>query len=254
MTGFLETYPPFVILSVVAIFVAGGITKGALGFGLPLITMSVLPMIIPAEAALAVNALTTPFNNYAQLKYARRAGEALSRFKWVVAATAAGVVVGAFIVSYVAENALLITLGAVVAVFAMLSVALPQVAISPARETPYGLLTGFAGGISGALTTANGPIYIMYLVGLKLERELFVSALGVFFIVTGLLICVSYYLLGMMNVAVVLLSVFTIIAANIGMRIGFALAGRIPAERFRVIVLLALAVLGVNLIFQGLAI
>jgi uncharacterized membrane protein YfcA len=42
-------------------------------------------------------------------------------------------------------------------------------------------------------------------------------------------------------------------AANIGMRAGFWLAGKVSAEKFRIVVLIVLAALGLNLVAQGLA-
>ncbi|MEM6354473.1 MAG: TSUP family transporter, partial [Pseudomonadota bacterium] len=45
------------LLLIAVIFLAGGMVKGALGFGLPLVTIAVLPFFLAVEAALAVNSI-----------------------------------------------------------------------------------------------------------------------------------------------------------------------------------------------------
>ncbi len=246
-------YSPIILLAVAAIFLAGGVVKGALGFGLPLVTMSLLPLVIPVEVALAINALATPFNNIEQLRRAAPWRPVLKRFWPVVATTAAGILIGAVFVTSLDERVLILTLGFAVLSFIALNVLKPAIAIRADRETPYGLLTGFAGGIVGALTTANGPVYIMYLVGLKVDRPVFVASLGLFFVVTGVVLSASFLALGLITVPIAFLALLCIPAANLGMRAGFWLADRVSAEKFRIVVLIVLAALGLNLVAQGLA-
>jgi uncharacterized membrane protein YfcA len=251
MAEFFSFYPPSIIAIVAALFFLGGIVKGSLGFGLPLVTMAVLPLFIPVEVALATNAVVTPFNNLAQLRHGRQTRAVMQRFGGMVGTTVIGVVIGAMIVSLVDEEVLMVALGSFVIFFTLINLAAPRIYIPPAREKPIGLATGLVAGVVGALTTANGPIYIMYLVGLRLEREIFISALGLFFIVTGVVVCVSFMLLGMVTPAVLGLALFCIFTAQAGMRIGFWLASRVSAERFRVVVLCGLTVLGANMILQA---
>jgi uncharacterized protein len=251
LSTFLASYPPAIILAAALMFVAGGIINGALGFGLPLVTISVLPLIMPVEVALAVNAVTTPFNNYSQL---RRGGDLVPifrRFRPIIVTTVIGIVAGALIVSYVNETALLVSLGVFVVFFTMVSLAAPRIAVPPSREWSLGVFTGLVGGVFAALTTASGPIYIMYFVGLAIDRVTFVAVLGLIFIVTGIVLCASFLLLGLIDLPVLLLSIVCIPAAQIGMNIGFWIAGKVSAQRFRTFVLIALAILGANLVAQG---
>lgn len=251
MSEFFSVYSAGVIAIVAAIFFLGGIVKGSLGFGLPLVTMAVLPLFMPVEVALAVNAVVTPFNNLAQLRHGRQTRAVMKRFGGMVGTTVIGVLIGAAIVSMVNEKVLLIALGSFVVFFTLINIAAPRFNIPPAREKPIGLVTGLVAGVVGALTTANGPIYIMYMVGLRLEREIFISALGLLFIVTGVVVCASFMLLGMVTPAVLGLAFFSIFTAQAGMRIGFWLSSRVSAERFRVVVLSGLTILGVNMILQA---
>ena len=108
-------------------------------------------------------------------------------------------------------------------------------------------------GIVGALTTANGPLFVMYLVGLKIERRLYLSALSLFFILTGVLISGTFFLAGLIDLSRIGMGSFAVLASFAGMVIGNGLAKRISAERFRLVVLSFLAILAVNLVLTGAA-
>ncbi|TVP94020.1 MAG: hypothetical protein EA338_13225, partial [Roseinatronobacter sp.] len=64
--NFLTTITPADAALVAAVFVLGGMVKGALGFGLPLTTMAILPFFVPVDAALAVNVVVLFLTNIAQ--------------------------------------------------------------------------------------------------------------------------------------------------------------------------------------------
>lgn len=236
-----------------AVFVLGGVVKGALGFGLPLMTMAILPFIVPVEFALAVNALVLPFTNIAQFMQAKRMRETVHRFRPMLLGVALGVPMGAALVSLVSDSVLLIALGSFVLLFVGLTLAKPALAIAAPAERRLGLGVGVAAGIVGALTTANGPLFVMYLVGLKVDRKLFVSTLSLLFIVSGVLISGTFLVAGIIDAERLAVSALAIPASLAGMAAGNALGERIAAEKFRLVVLLFLAVLAVNLVLAGAA-
>ena len=234
-----------------AIFVIGGFVKGALGFGLPLTTMAILPFFVPIDFALAVNALVLPFTNVAQFVQARRMRETILRFRTVLLGVVVGVPAGGALVSLIPDSALLVSLGAFVLLFVGLTLAKPTLAIAAPAENPVGLVVGVAAGIVGALTTANGPLFVMYLVGLKVDRKLFVSTLSLLFIVSGVLISGTFFAAGLIDMTRLAVSALCIPASLAGMAAGNAIGERISADRFRLGVLLVLAVLAFNLILTG---
>lgn len=239
------------LFAVLAIFVAGGMIKGAMGFGLPLATMSVLPLVIPVEAALAINAIVLPLTNVTQFLHERRMSETLRRFSPVVVGVVIGVPIGAVFVTFVNDSVLLIALGIFVVAFTGVSLATPRLAVPEGRERSIGGVIGVLAGVVGALTTANGPLFVMYLVGLKVERAMFLSAISLFFIVSGVMISASFLAAGLFDMPRFLTALAAFPAALVGMYLGNALARRIPAERFRLAVLMVLCLLGANLVLRG---
>ena len=246
------TIDPATVAAVLAVFVLGGMVKGALGFGLPLTTMAILPFIISVDAALAINVVMLFATNIAQFVQMGQMRATARRFGPVLWGIVIGVPVGAAMVSAFSDDTLLAALGAIVVSFTVLSVMAPGMVLSPSRERPAGWATGIAAGVVGALTTVGGPLFVMYLVGLGVDRRMFLSALSLFFILSALLISGAFWAVGIFDAERLVLSVLALPAALLGMGMGNWLGQRVPAHRFRAVVLLALGVLGLNLLWRGL--
>lgn len=236
-----------------AIFAVGGFVKGALGFGLPLVTMAVLPIMIPVEFALALNAMILPITNLAQLIQLGRLGDTVYRFRHLNIGIVLGVPIGAFFVSIISDSMLMLFLGIFVMIFVLLTALQPQLHVPSRHERSIGALVGLGGGILGALTTANGPIFVMYLVGLRIERSLFVSALSLFFIISGTLVSIAFWMVGIITVDQMAVAALCLLPALGGVRFGNWFGERVPAARFRAMVLVVLAALAANLTYRGLS-
>lgn len=236
---------------VAAVFWLGGLVKGAVGFGLPLTTMAIMPYFLPVETALVVNALVIPFANIGQFVQQRVMLDTLRRFRWLLAGLCLGVPAGALFVSLVDEAVLLAALGVFVLGFSLLSMASPRLRLSGRGEPGLGAGVGLLAGVIGALSTANGPLLVLYLVARGIERRLFISALGLFFLLTGTLLSGSFMALGMVDAGRLMLAAAALAGTFAGMMLGNRLAGRLPAAQFRLAILVVLCLLGANLALRG---
>lgn len=235
------------LLGLAVAFLLGGFAKGALGFGLPLVTISILPYFVAIELALALNAATLLLMNIAQFVQGGAMADTVRRCWPLLGGLVLGVPLGATLVNIVDGAMLQAILGAFVMLFVLVSVASPQFRVSPRWVVPAGWGTGFVAGIIGALTTANGPILVMYLVGLDVPRMVFVASLAWLFLVTGACNVVAYWSIGILDAERLLLGVLCMLPAALGMVAGNRLADRLPASLFRRVVLGVLFVLGANL-------
>ncbi len=237
--------------AVLAIFLMGGFVKGALGFGLPIATISVLPLVIPVDMALAINTVVQPLTNLGQLFGSGHGWASVRRFWPMTVPLAVGVGVGASFVKGLDPETLLLILGLFVMAFTALSLRGVALPVGPRRERAAGLGTGFVAGLVGALTAANGPIFVMYLLGLRLPRQEFRGALGFLFIVSGALIAGGFWSVGFLDAGRAVLALLCIPSAFLGMWAGDRAAGRLPAEAFRLAVLIALFGLGAAFVMRG---
>ena len=243
---------PLALSGVLLIYLLAGMVKGGLGFGLPLTSMALLPLLVPVDLALAVNAIMLFVTNAYQFLMAGRVGETLRRFWPVVLGVALGVPVASLFVSIIDPATMTLVLGLGVAIFAVLTAMQFAIPVRASNESPIGLGIGLLAGVAGTLTTTNGPIFVAYLVGLKAERPMMISALGLFLLASGALITGSFASLGMVTGDRLVLAALCVPPAFVGMAVGNAVFRRLPPEAFRRIILAALFLLGLNLVARGL--
>ena len=239
------------IAIILAVFLAAGLVKGILGFGLPIVTMSFLPFIIPVEQAIVLSAAVQPATNLFQLL---SAGDVRRAFEtgWPVLATLVpGVALGAWYLTSLDGHTLLLMVGVTIIAFSMLNLFGYQIVIAENRRVHAGFGFGAVAGVVGALTSLNGWAFIMYLVGIGAERTVFRSTIALLFLVSGFLISSSFWVLGLLNGTLLAIALATLCAAFPGMWIGNKLGSGLPADLFRKVLLVALALIGMMLIYQA---
>jgi len=236
---------------ILAIFFIAGTVKGVMGFGLPIITMSALPFLIPVEQAIVLSAIVQPFTNIMQLLTSGGIKRAISLSWPVIIALLPGSLIGAWYLASLDSNTLLIFVGVTIFAFSALNLIGYQVTIPKSKSIVFGAGFGFIAGIFGVLTSLNGWAFIMYLVGLGATRQEFRSALAFLFLVSGFLISSSYWTLGLLSLQHVLIGGLALVAAFPGMWVGDRLGKRLPAEAFRKILLLALIFIGLLMIWRA---
>lgn len=237
-----------VFLGLTATFMLGGVAKGALGFGMPLITISILPMIVPIDMALAINSVILPFTNVTQFVQSGPMLTTVQRFWPLLVGMIIGIGGGSFFISTVEANSLSLILGLAIILSVAVMLFNPRFVIPSAAERRAGWGVGLAAGVIGALTTANGPLLVMYLVGLNVPRKLFLSALSLLFMVLGAMLATSYLMIGVLDFGRVLISLGCLVPALAGMALGNRLGDRIPADKFKRFVLIILLLLGANMV------
>ncbi|GMG81740.1 sulfite exporter TauE/SafE family protein [Paralimibaculum aggregatum] len=245
---------PAALATVLAIFFGGGIVKGGLGFGLPLATMSMLPLVIPVDMALAINVIVQPATNLGQLIAAENPAATMRRFAPVCLTMAVGVAIGTAFVTGLDPESLTLLLGVFVTAFCLISLRGVSLPIPPRRERPAGLAVGLLAGAIGALTTASGPILVIYLLGLGVDRREFRAAIGFLFIVSGAMIVGGFWSVGFLDWSRAGLALLCMVPTFLGMAIGNRLARRLPPEGFRTAVLIGLSCLGANFLMRGLGV
>jgi len=241
----------FQLAMVFTIFLVAGSVKGVLGFGLPLITMSLLPFFIPVELAIVLSALVQPATNIGQLISTGGARHAFETTWPILLALVPSVAMGAWFLSELEGNSHLLILGLTLIGFAIYSISGFSVAINKARQVMIGGLTGLVAGFIGVLTSINGMFFIMYLVGIGADRQAFRAAIALLFIVSGLLINSGFWFAGLLNQNNIIIGVLVLAPAFLGMWLGNLVGGRIPNDLFRKLILYALLVIGFVFIWRG---
>ena len=240
-----------VVLAIYTIFLLAGFVKGVLGFGLPLFTMSFLPFFVPVEMAIVLSTLVQPITNVGQLIGSGGFAGALRTSFPILLSLLPGVAVGAWYLTSLDNQTLLFILGVAVVAFSLFNLSGYQVRIRDNLRFAYGLVTGFLAGVTGALTSINGPVYIFYLLGIGQSRAEFRSTIALLFIVSGTLISSGFWVIGIVTAKVFMFSMTTLLPAFAGMWIGNLVGSRMPAEAFLKLVLFALIAMGCVFMYRS---
>ena len=233
--------PVVVLLWCAFALACGGLIKGALGVGTPLLTVPLMALVLPPQSAVALMAVPVVVANLWQAWQAPRVDRVVGRFWPAFAAILAGSWIGVAVLTHLEDKALLIIVGAAVIVFALLQGSGHKLRIPDRLEKPAGVGFGFASGVIGGISSFFGPMLIIYLVSLpNLDKERFIGAISFLYISAVLPWAITLYWVGILNGALLLYSGAAVIPVVLGMLIGRSLRKFISEHRFRHLILVIL--------------
>lgn len=233
------------------VLVVAGFVKGAIGFGLPLVALSVLTQFLPKEWVLAVMVLPVVFSNLF-IGFERRLFlPSMRRFWAMIPAIGAGMAAGVLGLGVLPPDAFLFLVGLVVITFALLEQFRLVLPVPAAHERAVGVGAGVLGGLLGGISTAFGPPLVMYFTALRLPKDQFVAAIAVVWTFASVFLILALHGASILVGERIGWSAAACIPVGLGLWAGVRMRNRIPQEPFRRLVALALLVLGANLIRHG---
>lgn len=235
-----------------AAFLAGGIVKGTLGVGLPLVTVPLLSLVMPSPVAISLVSIPVLASNLWQAYDSGVSLASLRRFAplMLALATATLITVPMTLAMPVA------TLNAMLAGAVLLAVALmamkPRFDVAPRWERVASFLVGGLSGILGGISSLTGPIIISYLTALRLQREEFVAVVSAIYLCSAIPLYGSMALYGRLGAGEIGWSLASLVPMALGLAIGKWLRGRMSETWFRRSLLLFLSAVALTLLFKGL--
>jgi uncharacterized membrane protein YfcA len=243
--------PTLALLSLVAgAFVLGGLVKGLLGVGLPLVVVPLLALVIPSPKAIALMGIPMLLTNIWQAADGGHIGYALRRF-------------ATLLVPMVITTALTVrltlglpveTLNTLVAAALLLAIALmawhPKLDIEPRSERRWGAVVGTLSGALGGVSSLMGPLVISYLVALGLDRERFIGSISIIYLAGALPLFLSMAALGVFGIPEAILSTLALGPVFAGMALGKRMRRHVSEPAFRRLLLGFLTVVAALLLFR----
>ncbi|XKE44396.1 sulfite exporter TauE/SafE family protein [Halomonas organivorans] len=233
-------------------FFLGGVLKGILGIGLPLMVLSILGIFLSPTLVVALLVVPIVISNLWQaFRHGLPAGgtrRLLPMSLVFVLFTA----FGATLLASIEETLLFVSLGVIVVGFSLLNLRGMRLLVPPHHEVWAGPCTGVVAGLLNGISTVNGPPLVMYLVGIQLSKDDFVKAYGLVALVGSIPLALSYIGVGIFGLQEFIISSMALLPVFLGMWAGQTVRNRIDTALFHKVLLLALIVLGANLIRRGL--
>ncbi len=232
-----------------AAFIVGGIVKGVVGLGLPMVSIAILLNFPPPLTVLGIIVAPIMVTNLWQSARLGSMLEPLKRFWPMIATGLVFLFIGAEMIVAMDTSVLFGLLGACVATFSVISLASPNMPpLRPETEKWAGPLAGAMGGLLGGISTIWGPPMTMYFVMLKLPKDVFVRSVGTAWFAFSVPLAIAYWRNGIFTGDVVYMSLYACIPGMIGIRFGEAIRDRIDQDTFRKVLLVMLLLIGLNLI------
>lgn len=248
-----DLFAPWVLAYVALCFVAAGFVKGLVGFGLPLVAVSLSGQLLTIEQAVVLNLFPVILSNLLQAFGGGHVLPTLKRFRWLIVALLIGLAIGTRLLISIDSAHLMLLLGVIVIIYCALDLIGLRLYIQHHQEAPAGALAGLVAGVMGGLSTVYGPPLVMYLLGVRLPREQFIATVGLLWLLAGLFLAASYWAAALLTGPLALLSLALAVPTLLGFVLGDRLGRRCNQQLFRRLLLLMLVIVGLNLIRRGLS-
>lgn len=243
---------PWTIFIAVLVLVIGGVSKGLLGVGLPMVATPILSNFAPIPDVVAVMYFPVICTNLYQALAGGRFSSTIQRFWPMLLAMLASTPMGTYALGQLSTATVSVLLGLAVAVFAGTSLARPSLRVSPRWERPVSVAAGATGGFFGGLALIGGPPVIMMMVALHLKKEEFIGAIGLVYLTMLIPAGISLVSFRVLTTHHILPGLISLVPVGAALLFGQWVRGRIDEQRFRKVLLISMVVIGLNLIRRGL--
>jgi uncharacterized protein len=236
-------FEPLVFL-IAAAFLIAGFIKGALGLGLPTVSMGLLAVTMPPAQALAIVIVPAIVTNIWQTFGGPYLRDIVRRLWPLLIGTAAGIRLNAGSLTGPYAHYTSIVLGLLLVLNSIIGLSKFSFSVARSNEKWVG---GIVGLITGVISAASGVQVIPsvpFLQAIGMEKDELVQALGVFFTVATLSLTINLTASGLLTAATALPGGIALACSFAGMFIGQALRTRMPADAFRYWFLIAMIFLG----------
>ena len=239
------------LLAIVGAFLIAGTVKGIIGLGLPTVSLALLAVAIDLPHAMALLLVPSFITNVWQAVVGEN-GVAILRRLWPFLLMATVTVwLGATALTRVDLSLLSALLGALLVVYATVSLAGLRFTITTRQELWIGPLVGSANGILTGMTGSFVVPGVLFLQAIGLSRDMLIQAMGMLFTASTLALAVALQGNDLLTIELGTLSAAALLPAIIGMVLGQRIRQRLSEHLFRRVFFISLLMLGTYIIARA---
>lgn len=239
------------VLAALAILL-GGVMKGAIGAGMPIIAAPALTMLFNVQTAVAVLVVPNLLSNVWQAWHFRQ--EAMPRRFLVLFAGGGmlGVAVGTMLLATLPQETLSLMVACAVIAYIALRLARPGWVLARARANRLCGAAGIAGGFLQGATGISAPASITFLNAMKLPREAFIGTISIFFVSMTAMQIPALWSVGLLSLELLTYGFAALALVFLAMPLGNWLGKRASPKVFDRVMLVTLGAIAVKILFEAL--
>jgi uncharacterized protein len=231
---------------------AGGAVKGVVGLGLPLVTMPLLTLAFPLKEGVAMLVIPMVATNLVQAFQGGLFPATLRRFWALLLLLLVSVAAAVKLLQILPQELLYLIIGTALIVLPVIAHLKPSLHIPPARERWLNPALGIISGLMGGISSFYGPPLMLYLVWLRLPKDVFVAAVSLMYFVGAAGLTAGLVIFGVAQPANLAASTAGVLPCFAGLWIGQRLRVRLDEKLFARILLFVYLATGITFLAKGL--
>ncbi|MBU6487313.1 MAG: TSUP family transporter [Burkholderiales bacterium] len=238
LSSTLHAMDPYALAGIVAALLVGGMVKGIVSIGVPLVAMPILSQMMPVKQAVLLLSMPVILGNIPQ---ALEGGETLATARRIIAplvGTVLGNIVGVSILISLEPHHAQAAAGALLALAALLLLASPRFTLAPGWVTPIGFVLGFGAALMESIASIPGPLLAIYLISSGARGKAFTKQMAMILVVSIVTLLLAFKSGAHASSTDLLISAAASVPVIAGMLIARPLRDKLPPHAFRIIVLL----------------
>lgn len=240
---------PTILYCIAALF-AGGLFKGVAGLGLPLVGLPLLTVALSLKSAVGVLVLPLIVSNLFQSFEGGLFWPVLRRFWPLYITLFLAIAVSTRLLVAVPERYLFGVIGVGLILFPSLAHLMPHLKVRPAHEKWLAPLAGVFAGVIGGISSYYGPPLMLYVMWLRLQKEVFVVAVSQMFSVGAVGLALGLLLFGASTPSQFGLSALACAPVFIGLVLGQKVRLRMSEWRFSLLILVTYVASGLTFLMR----
>lgn len=245
-----DTDPQLIVL-VALILLLGATVKGAMGIGMPLVSIPLLSLLVTPPLAIALLAAPILASNAMQIYETKPLGLSIKRMGLLLLVQTVSMVVTVRWTASISPAELNKWLGLSIFLTAALLMFKPSFHIPAKMEPVCSVFVGLAAGFVGGVSSMTGPVVIAYLIALRMRREEFIGTISTVYLLTALPMYAAMLWFGRFGLGAILLSLLALPPMFLGMHFGKQLRQHLDEQRFRRILIGFLLAMAATLFFKS---
>lgn len=233
-----------------AAIAAGGLLKGAIGAGAPILAVPVMALFFDVQLAVAVMVIPNLLSNLWQVWHYRREALPAPFLRGMALSGALGALFGSALLVTAPPDILLAAVAITVFVYIVFRLARPGWTLSYDTALRVVWPVGLAGGTMQGALGLSAPVSVSFMNAMNLERLTFLASISVYFATMSLAQVPVLWAAGILDRTAALYGVLAVVPLFGAMPVGAWLARHVSRRTFDRVVLTLLALIAARMLLK----